>query len=86
VHNCVHVGCWLVALALLLVTAVSTGCDIPRDSRETLEQVQNASPVADYLSRTIVTGPSFTSATSIIAPKEPIFTGPTPAACNLSQK
>ena len=33
-----------------------------------------------------MTGPSFTSATSIIAPKTPVFTGPAPAARSLSQK
>ena len=45
-----------------------------------------ASAVEDYLSRTIVTGPSFVSATSIIAPKEPAFTDLTPTRRSFSQK
>jgi hypothetical protein len=40
----------------------------------------------NYLSRTIVTGPSLTSATSIIAPKEPVSKEATPASRSLSQK
>ena len=40
----------------------------------------------DYLSRIIVTGPSLTSSTSIIAPKEPVFTEPIPASRSFSQK
>ena len=39
-----------------------------------------------YLSRTIVTGPSLTSDTSIIAPKRPVSTGGTPVARSRSQK
>jgi hypothetical protein len=39
-----------------------------------------------YLSSTIVTGPSFVSSTSIIAPKQPVFTENMPAARSFSQK
>jgi len=53
--------------------------------------VRNDSPVSyrlidSYLSRRSVTGPSFVSATSIIAPKRPVFTELTPEARRLSQK
>jgi hypothetical protein len=44
------------------------------------------SAVKDYLSRTMVTGPSFVSATSIIAPKEPVLTDLTPTSRSFSQK
>jgi hypothetical protein len=44
------------------------------------------SAVKDYFSRTMVTGPSFVSATSIIAPKEPVLTDLTPTSRSFSQK
>jgi hypothetical protein len=52
------------------------------------EQPARAAKVGSrgYLSKIIVTGPSFVSATSIIAPKEPVFTDRTPAVRSLSQK
>ena len=54
----------------------------PRDALR--EQAARPAVAAGYLSRIIVTGPSLTSVTLIIALKEPVSTGPTLAARSLS--
>src|SRR3712207_1846881 len=50
------------------------------------EKVLSGWCVPSYLSRTMVTGPSLTRATSIIAPKLPVITEAMPASRSRSQK